>query len=258
MTETAKRQWKKALKNAAFFAAYVAVFALVWTVAYKAVKNEYILPSLADVLRATGRLFTEKFFYSAFFESFLRVLWVFALSFVCATTCAVIAKLFPLFEKIFAPVVTALRALPTMAIMLILLIWSTPKDAPVIVAFLALFPMLYTGILAALSTVDKKLEDMCKAYRVPLGKRIFRMYLPMSLPYVLREAAGGVSFGLKLVVSAEILANTYVGLGGMLQLSKIYLETPRMFALTLLVIAVGLVLEGIGIALSQYVERRVK
>lgn len=258
MKQTAKRQWIKALKSAAFFAAYVGVFALVWTVAYKAVKNEYILPSLADILRATGRLFTEKFFYSAFWNSFLRVLWVFALSFVCALLCAVIAKLFPLFEKILAPIVTALRALPTMAIILILLIWSTPKDAPVIVAFLALFPMLYTGIFAALSTVDEGLVQMCKTYCVPLRKQIFQMYLPASLPYVLREAAGGISFGLKLIVSAEILANTYVGIGGMLQLSKIYMETPRMFALTLLVIAVGLVLEGIGIALSQYVERRVK
>ena len=172
--------------------------------------------------------------------------------------CSVFAKAFPLLEKILAPLVTALRALPTLAIVLILLIWSTPARAPVTVAFIALFPILYTGIRNAFSMVDSKLVEMCEAYKVPFWKRIWKMYLPVALPYILREAAGGAAFALKLVVSAEILASTYISVGGILQLSQIYLDTPRTFALTLLVIATGLLLEGLGALLASWAERRLR
>lgn len=256
MTETGKEQFKKALKNATFFAAYVSVFALIWTIAVKAIKNDYILPALSDILKATGELFSKKVFYTSFLNSFLRVIKAFVISFIFAGCLAVAAKLLPILQKILAPIVTALRALPTMAIILILLVWSTPKQAPVIVAFLALFPMLYTGTLTALSTVDKRLVEMCKVYHVPIRKQIFNMYLPIASSYILREASAGLAFSLKLVVSAEILANTYISLGGLLQLSRIYLETAEMFALSLLVIAVGLILEGLGILLARLIERR--
>lgn len=258
MTKTTKQQLKKALKSAVFFAAYVFAFAMIWTIVCDSVKNEYMFPSLISILKETGRLLGEEAFYASFLASVGRVFKAFLISFASAAVFAVAAKAAPLFGKILAPVVTAFRALPTMAIILVLLVWSTPKEAPVIIAFLALFPILYTGIFTAFSAVDQKLSEMCKIYRVPVHRQIFKMYLPMSLPYILREAAGGLSFALKLVVSAEVLANTYTSLGGMLQLSRIYLETPRMFALTLLVISVGLILESAGIVLSRLAERRVR
>ena len=253
-----KKQVHKALKSAAFFAAYILAFALVWVIAYSVVQNEYVFPSLWQVVKETGALFTQSFFYRSFLQSLLRVALAFSISFICAAACAVLAKIFSIIGRILAPIVSAFRALPTMAIMLILLIWTTPKSAPVIVAFLALFPMLYTGVVNALSAVDGDLEEMCRVYRVPVKKRVFAMYLPISAPYILREAASGAAFALKLVVSAEVLASTYTSLGGMMQLSKIYMQTAQTFALAIVVIVVGLIVEGGGVLLARLVERRVK
>lgn len=258
MTEATRGQWKRALKHAAFYAAYALAFVLVWFFVCRAVRNDYIFPSLLEILRAMGKLFGDAFFYSAFLQTLWRAVRAFLFSFLSAAVFAALAKAFPLLEKILAPLVTALRALPTLAIVLILLIWSTPARAPVIVAFIALFPLLYTGIRNAFSTVDSKLVEMCEAYKVPFWKRIWKMYLPVALPYILREAAGGAAFALKLVVSAEILASTYISVGGILQLSQIYLDTPRTFALTLLVIATGLLLEGLGALLASCAERRLR
>lgn len=258
MKETERKVLYKALKSAAFFAAYVFLSFLVWQIAFSNIRNDYLFPSLKEVFREIGAAFQDKFFYHSYLASILRTIRVFFLSFAFAAVFAVIAYLYPLFSKIFAPVVGVLRALPTMAVLLMILIWTTPSDAPVVVGFLALFPMLYTGIFAALSTVDKNLSSVCKVYRVPLKKQIFQMYLPQALPYALRECSGGLSFGLKLIVSAEIMASTYVSLGGMLQESKMYMQTPKLFALTLLVVVTGLLLEGAGLLLAHFAERRVK
>lgn len=106
--------------------------------------------------------------------------------------------------------------------------------------------MLYAGISAALASVDPKLVEMSRVYRVPVRKRIFGLYLPSAAPYALREASAALSFSLKLTVSAEVLANTYQSLGGMLQEAKLYVEMPSLFALTILVLATGFLLEGLG------------
>lgn len=156
-----------------------------------------------------------------------------------------------------SPLVSVMRSLPTMAVILIILVWTTPVQAPVAVAFLALFPLLYSGIFSALKQVDGKLVEMSKIYRVPIRKQIFGLYLPSAAPYVLREAAAALSFSLKLTVSAEVLANTYQSIGGMMQEAKIYVEVPALFALTALVVIAGFLLEGLGAAAAYAARRRI-
>ena len=47
-------------------------------------------------------------------------------------------------------------------------------------------------------------------------------------------------------------------MGGTIQEAKIYLDMPRMFALTLLVVLTGLILETFGNIVALAAERRVK
>ena len=86
--------------------------------------------------------------------------------------------------------------------------------------------MLYAGILAALSGVDKHLIEVSRVCGTPTHRRVTAIYLPLASPYVLREAGAALSFALKVVVSAEVLANTAKSLGGMMQQARIYAEIP--------------------------------
>ena len=123
--------------------------------------------------------------------------------------------------------------------------------APIVVCFLSLFPILYTAFLNAIKGVPSELEEMCLVYKIPLKKRVFSMYIPQMLPKILLDSAGGFSFALKLVVSAEILASVYGSLGGIIQEASIYLLTSRLFALTLAVCLIGIIVEFIGKILSE-------
>ncbi len=261
MKETNKEFLLKSLKRAAYFAACVFVFFLFWIIVESNVNNEYVFPTIGDTFKDMGNLLKEEMFLKSYLASFLRTIRVFFISFFFALFFAVIAYLYPVFSKILAPIVGILRALPTLAVLLIILLLTTPYDAPVVVGFLALFPMLYTGFSSALSTVDHKLIDMCKVYRVPLRRQIFKMYLPVSLPYILRECAAALSFGVKLIVSAEIMANTYISLGYLMKESaNVYflIARSRLFALTILVIITGLLLESLGLLFTRIAERRLK
>ncbi len=232
--------------------------ACAWGIAYVAAGNELLVPSFVDCVKKAGKLLGDGWFWSCFFTTVGRVGASFVLSFVLAAIFAVVSYLLPSFRALFAPIVAIFRSVPVLAFALILLAWWGAGAAPIAVAFLSLFPMLYTSNLAALSQVDEELIQMSRAYNVPLKKQIFSLYLPSAAPYVVREGGAALSFALKLVVSAEILVSTFGSLGGMMQEYKTYLDMPALFGVVILTFLTALLLEGLAAWCARAIERRVK
>ena len=232
--------------------------AMVWVYLYFAAGNELLVPSLLDSLIKMGELLSNSAFWLGMGMSLLRALSAFAISFIFALVFAIIAYLYPTFARFFAPVVSVFRSLPVLAIMLILLSVLGAGEAPVAVAFLSLFPMLYTAILSALSEIDTEVIEISRVHGASVWRCIFDIYLPLSSPYILREVGASLSFSLKVIVSAEVLANTAKSLGGMMQEAKIYAEMPQLFALVFFTFLVGLLMElSVGL-LANAVEKKVK
>lgn len=249
---------KLILKTAWQTLAAIVFLAVVWMVAYFAIANELLVPSLFDSLQEMGELLISGAFWTGLSKSLLRALCAFSISFLFALIFAVIAYMVPSLEAIFAPIVSALRSLPVLAVLLILLSFLKAGVAPVAVAFLSLFPMLYVGILAALTGIDREVIEISRLHGASAFTRIFRIYLPLSAPYILRESGAALSFSLKLVVSAEVLANTAQSLGGMMQEAKIYAELPQLFALVCVTFLLGLMLELSVSLLANAVEKQLK
>ncbi len=244
-------------KNLWQTAASICFLLVVWGIAYLWVGNDLLLPPLGEGLREMGALLKNGEFWASFFGSFFRAIWAFLLSLLFAMVFAVIAYLLPSFERIFAPIASVFRSLPVLAVLLILLSFLTARQAPVAVAFLSLFPMLYTGILAALSGIDKQLIETARVYGATPLKRVFKIYLPLSAPYILREAGSALSFSLKLVISAEVLASTAKSLGGMMQEARIF-NLPQLFALVTVTFLTGFILEIITSILTNMAEKRIR
>jgi len=220
---------------------------IVWSVVCLIVGNEYLVPDLIQTLKVAMNLLGETSFWRAVLSTITRSLIAFASSFIIGGGFAVLAYVFPRFEKFFSPIISFFRSLPTMAVLLIIMLWSNSSIAPIIVAGLVLTPMCYASVYSSLVRVDKELIEMSVVYRVPMIKRIKRLYLPSALPSVCGYGARNLSFALKLVVSAEIMSNTFQSIGGEMQFSALYDKTPLLFALTLFVFLSGYLLECLGL-----------
>lgn len=245
---------KALLKNGIQTAVALGVLLLAWVVLYFSVGNPSLVPPPWGSGKEFGALFQSGKFWQGFFWTLGRTFLAFGISFVFAVFFAVIAYLSPAFEGIFTPIASAFRSLPVLAVVLILLSVLGAGATPVAVAFLSLFPMLYTGVLTALKGIDKHLLEISRVYGASRSARIFRVYLPLSAPYVLREAGGAISFSLKLVVSAEVVAMTAQSLGYMMQDAKAWGEIPQLFALVVMVFLVGLLLEFVMLAIAGKFE----
>lgn len=254
---------KKLWKNTLFLSGLgLAILVIAWGIAYTAVGNEYVLPSPCETAKAAGKLLGEAGFYLAFFATLGRTLVAFFVALALGSGLAVLAYLFPSLEKALRGVMAVLRALPTMAVLLLVLLASyhlldSYRAAPVVVGGLTLFPLLYTATYSSLCGVDKRLVEMSEIYRVPTKTKLTKLYLPAILPGWTREGISFLSFGLKLIVSAEILAFTERSLGGLLQEANISAEAAEMMAITMLVCLVGVALELVGTALFKRMGDRV-
>ncbi|MCD8286758.1 MAG: ABC transporter permease subunit [Clostridia bacterium] len=216
---------------------------LVWVIVYHAVGNEYVIPSFTESIKSFGLLFVSTTFWTAFGMTCLRMILAFLISFVLAALLCMLAASVKAIEAFLKPVMIFFRTLPTLAIILVILIWTNATIAPVIVTVLVLFPAMYAQMMAAVNDVDKGLVQMADVYRVSRGTRISKIYLPLVAPNILSQCGPNISLGLKVTVSAEVMANTLRSIGGMMQNARTYVDMPKLAALTLITVIVGIIIE---------------
>ena len=239
-----------------FSAAGFAALWLLWIISCYSVKNSYIIPSVKDTFSAMGKLMGGGAFWRAFGNTLLRTFLAFLISFVLGVSLAVLAANIKGVRAFLAPVVSVLRTVPTLAVVLLLLIWTSPATAPVVVASLVLFPAVYASALSHLVSAVEKFGAFTRAYQVGAARKIFKLYLPVTAPAVLTEGGASFSLGLKITVSGEVLAATFRSLGGMMQEAQsVYLDTPRLFALTIITVLAGFLLEGACVLVKKLVVR---
>ena len=84
------------------------------------------------------------------------------------------------------------------------------------------------------------------------------MYVTVPFSTCICESGAALSFSLKLVVSAEVIARTAKSLGGLMDEARAYQEIPTLFALVLVTFAAAILMEGLVGLVVLGVERRVK
>ena len=233
-----KRKFNIILSVSAF-----ALMWIIWLIAYYSVKNDYVIPSISDTAKSFGKCLISGSFWLSFVFTLLRTAFSFAISFVLAAALVAVSALFKVCKSFIKPFMSVLRTIPTLAIILILLFWTTPTVAPVIVTILVLFPMIYSQLSAAVDGIDEGLTEMAEVYGVSKGERLTKIYLPLISPAVLSQTGPNISLGIKVMISAEVLAGTYKSLGGLMQNARFYVDMPRLAALTIIAVIAGILID---------------
>ncbi|MDE6372417.1 MAG: ABC transporter permease subunit [Clostridia bacterium] len=231
--------------NYALPIATVVVIIAVYAIISKVVGIELITPSVGATLKEFFALFGQGYFYKAVGGTLLRALIAYVLSFALALALAILTKFFAPLRKAFSPIVALVRVLPTMSLLLLALIWFKSFQATVLVAFCITFPMLYTGMCDAIDGVDKDLIEMARVYGVSKRRLVTKLYIPQALPSVFTSIKSSIGLNLKLIISAEVLAQTADSMGLYMQLAKLNLDTAILLAWTVVAILIGGIMEGI-------------
>ena len=216
--------------------------------------NANLLPAPSEVAHTLVAL-TRQGLASHVLASSGRVLAGFALGAGLALLIGASVGLSRRMEALLDPSFQALRAIPSLAWVPLLLLWLGIDEAAKIglIAIGAFFPV-YMGVASGFRDVDRKLVEVAQMYGLGPIALARRVLFPAALPAVLTGLRNGLSLAWMFMVAAELIAATK-GLGYLLTDGR---ETSRadivLAAIVLLAIA-GQISDSLMQALEQRLLR---
>jgi sulfonate transport system permease protein len=215
------------------------------------------LPPPADVVAALGDLLARGQLWIHLEASISRVLLGYLAGAAAALALGSLVGLSVVARRLLAPTVAALRTVPSLAWVPLLLLWFGIDETPklLLVAIGAFFP-IYTTTASALSHVDAQLLEVGRAY----GRHGVSLLTTVMLPAAAPELVNGLRLGLAnawlFLVAAELIASSK-GLGFLLIDSQNTGRTDVMLLAIILLAALGKLSDSVLGALEhRMVQRR--
>ena len=205
--------------------------------------HEVIIPSIKSTILSLITITTDKSFVSIMCATLLRSLISFLISFTLALGLGVIGSISMTVYNLMIPMLAFLKAVPTMAVIMLALIWLSNDSAPVLIGFIIVFPILYESVLAGVLNVNPKIVEMARLYKVKKWTVIKDIYIPNILMNVNGVVSSALGLNLKVVIAGEVLGQPKYSIGSALQLEKMYLNTSGVFAWIIIIVISVVILE---------------
>lgn len=215
------------------------------------------LPPPGDVARALGGLLRHGELWTHLQASLSRVLVGYVAGAAAALALGSLIGLSTGARGLLAPTVAALRTVPSLAWVPLLLLWFGIDETPkvLLVAIGAFFPV-YTTTASALAHVDPQLLEVGRAYGRHGASLLGRVMLPAAAPELVNGLRLGLANAWLFLVAAELIASSK-GLGFLLIDSQNTGRTDVMLLAIVLLAGLGKLSDaGLGALERRIVKRR--
>ncbi len=245
----------KLTKKILYVVLSILILLIIWDIIAMLVNNELIFPTFNQALIDFGQQLQSKIFYQSFLLTIIRTLISFCIAVLLAIMLYMLHKTCEFMASFINMIVSILRSVPTIAIILLLLIWTNSIIAPSIISILIVMPILYASLQSFY--IDKKLLNFCAINNI-VGRRYFCFVIvPQVQKQLLPTFASSLALNLKIMVAGEVLANTYLSLGGLMHNASVYFEMGQLLALAFVTIITAILLQKI-MELCKFIKFKVK
>ena len=235
-----RRPAKKTIQNLIA----VAFWLFVWQLASVSVGSSLLLVSPLRVLDTLGGLAMSAAFWRTILFSAWRIIGGFLLALGVGALLAMGGARFVFLDVLLRPLMLTVKSVPVASFIILALMWlRNTANLAVLISFLMVLPIVYTGTLAGIRSADKKLLQMAQVFRVPPMRRMRYLVLPAVLPHFKSACSVGLGLCWKSGVAAEVIGITTGSIGAALYNAKIFFSTAELFAWTLVIVLVSLVFE---------------
>lgn len=232
--------------------AAIIVAILLWQLLAMKLDQKLLLATPVDVAKTLGVLVKSQEFYSAIAYSMGRILLGLLIGAAVGIACALLAGRWHFMEVLFWPYFSAMKATPVASIVILCLVWLSGRRLSVFIVFLVVTPVIYTNILAGIKNLDLKMKDMARVFGINGLHRLLYVYLPELKTYIVAAFTLSTGMAFKAEIAAEVIGTPQGSVGKMLYNAKVYLETPELFAWTLVIIVLSVVVEQVILGLVKW------
>ncbi|MEA2953214.1 MAG: sulfonate transport system permease protein [Alphaproteobacteria bacterium] len=191
--------------------------AVLWEIAVRAgLSDGRLMPppsriyqELADLAR-TGELQRHVV------ATLLRVAVGFGLGTAAGTVLGAIAGYSRLTHRLIDPALQGLRAVPSIAWIPLFILWlGIFETSKVVLIAVGVFFPVYLGVMGAILSVDRKIVEVGRVFRLSGPAMVRRILLPAVLPTYVVSLRAGLGLGWMFVIAAEFMGASE-GLGYLL------------------------------------------
>ncbi|MBQ7336371.1 MAG: ABC transporter permease subunit [Clostridia bacterium] len=216
---------------------------LVWWVAAWMIAKPLLFPTPWAVLKRLTELMATKEFYLITANSIWNVVFGILIAVIGGGILSLITSRISLLREAILPIMTVIKATPVASFIILALIWMGSANVPTFITVLIVLPVVWTNLDEGFSHMDPQLIEVAKVYKMPAWRTFRILTLPTLKPYFVSACRTSMGLAWKAGIAAEIIAMPRNTIGTMIGDAKQYIMTEDMFAWTLTVILLSLVIE---------------
>ena len=205
-----------------------------------------LIPAPPEVVRRLAELIVTAAFWRYTGLSLLRITLGLVIGIAAGILIAVLTSRSELLRALLSPAVRVVRATPVASFIILVLLWVANGRVPAVISALVVLPIVWESTTAGLAGVDKSLLEFSRAYRLTRLDTLRHVVLPALLPHLSAAVCTAIGLAWKSGIAAEVLCLPKAGIGTQVYFSKLYLDTPALFAWTLVVVALSMTVERIA------------
>ncbi|XHR30463.1 MAG: ABC transporter permease [Chthoniobacteraceae bacterium] len=165
-----------------------------------------LLPAPSTVVMTGYNLAREGELASHVLITIWRVLVGFGIGVVAGTALGALTGYNPWFRRLLDPLFQSLRCIPSMAWVPLFILWlGIQEGSKITLIAVGVFFPVYLNLMSGILSVDRKLVEVGRVFRLRNVELIRRVILPASLPSYITGLRSGLGLGWMFVVAAELM-----------------------------------------------------
>ena len=225
----------------------------IWELLARMWNRPVLLPSFTAVLTTFLTQLLNLRIVHHVLTTLMRVGLGASISFLLALSLAFVAYEFERIRPWLNPLLVLSRSVPNITFILLILIWFSREISVIIIVVLIVFPVFYGQLMGGLLSIHSDLLDVLILYPESIKTRLIKVYLPSLKTAMVEGLKSALSLGFKVAVMAEILGQVQPGLGYLMHIARIQFDMQALFAYTLWMIVVIVVMEY----LIEYINAKI-
>ncbi len=249
---------KNAFKKIITGVIVAAVWIGIWQCAHLLVDNETFIPAPFSVFKRIIVLAfysPEAEFWTKVTFSIGRIILGFVIGVFIGALMGFVTSI-KLADKVFSPVKAIVRATPIASFIMLLWLFIARDSIPVFVSALMVVPIVWGNVSTGIKNVGKEYREFALIYEINKFKQIKHIFLPGIMPYFATSLCTGAGLVWKAGVAAEVLVLPKYSIGMELNNAKNIIETVDVFAWTVVIIVVSILLELLIKVGLKWIEKR--
>lgn len=229
----------------------IMIWIVLWQLASIAVGSRILFVGPREVASVLAVQVWQPEFWRTILSSLIRIAGGFLGAFLSGIVLAALAGRFRVIKEFLEPPVGLLQSVPVASFVILALIWIGSENLSVLITYLVVFPVIYRNVLEGIGQADRELLEMAQVFGMSTWRKIYYLYRPALMPYLLAGCRISLGMAWKSGVAAEVIGVPDHSIGEKLYMAKIYLSTAELFSWTFVIIVVSRMFEWLFLKVLQ-------